>query len=117
MPVLRRALAYLNENFGAANGEKTASDEVLFALAKACGGDVRRSVGMLENAYFTADSEIDVETVAQLDFGVGNYDEDAHFDLLSCLQKSIRGSDPDAAVFYLARLLEMGELLSAVAFR
>ena len=111
---LRRALAYLNENFGAANGEKTASDEVLFALAKACGGDVRRSVGMLENAYFTADSEIDGETVAQLDFGVGNYDEDAHFDLLSCLQKSIRGSDPDAAVFYLARLLEMGELLSAV---
>ena len=36
-----------------------------------------------------------------------------HYDLLSCLQKSIRGSDPDAAVFYLARILEGGDLLSA----
>jgi putative ATPase len=69
---------------------------------------------MLANAYFAADREIDAATVAQFDFGVGNFDEDLHFDLLSCLQKSIRGSDPDAAVFYLARLLEMGELLSAV---
>ncbi|MBQ8416445.1 MAG: replication-associated recombination protein A, partial [Clostridia bacterium] len=37
---------------------------------------------------------------------------DTHYDLLSCLQKSIRGSDPDAAVFYLAKLLAAGELLS-----
>jgi putative ATPase len=43
---------------------------------------------------------------------VENFSDDAHFDLLSCLQKSIRGSDPDAAVFYLAKLLHCGELLS-----
>jgi len=43
---------------------------------------------------------------------VGNFDDGTHYDLLSCLQKSIRGSDPDAAVFYLARLLEAGELLA-----
>ena len=39
-------------------------------------------------------------------------DGDNHYDLLSALQKSIRGSDPDAAVYYLARLLEAGDLLS-----
>lgn len=111
---LRRAMAYLNENFGAENGGKTVEDAVLLSLAKACGGDVRRSIGMLENAYFAADGVIDRETVGQFDFGVGNFDDDVHFDLLSCLQKSIRGSDPDAAVFYLARLLESGELLAAV---
>jgi putative ATPase len=43
---------------------------------------------------------------------VGNFNDDTHYDLLSCLQKSIRGSDPDAAVFYLAKLLLAGELLS-----
>ena len=44
-----------------------------------------------------------------------NYDKtgDSHYDLLSALQKSIRGSDPDAAIFYLASLLEAGELVSA----
>ena len=114
LKALRRAMDYLNENFRSESGDKTASDAVLLSLATACRGDVRRSIGMLANAYFAADREIDASTVAQLDFGVGNFDEDLHFDLLSCLQKSIRGSDPDAAVFYLARLLEMGELLSAV---
>ncbi|MBO5270270.1 MAG: replication-associated recombination protein A [Clostridia bacterium] len=111
---LRRALSYLNESFSKENGEKTASDETLLMIAKACGGDVRRSIGALENAYFASDAEIDTETVAVFDFGVGNFSDDTHFDLLSCLQKSIRGSDPDAAVFYLARLLDKGELLAAV---
>lgn len=111
---LRRALDHLNGSIRPEHGDKTAADEVLLALAKACGGDVRRSIGMLENAYFAADAVIDLETIAQFDFGVGNFDDDVHYDLLSCLQKSIRGSDPDAAVFYLARLLESGELLAAV---
>ena len=43
---------------------------------------------------------------------VGNFDDDTHYDLLSCLQKSIRGSDPDAAAFYVAKLLSLGELIS-----
>ena len=46
------------------------------------------------------------------DTWVSNFNDDTHYDLLSCLQKSIRGSDPDAAVFYLAKLLSLGELLS-----
>ena len=46
---------------------------------------------------------------------VGSFDRagDVHYDLLSCLQKSIRGSDPDAAIFYLAKILEGGDLISA----
>ena len=46
---------------------------------------------------------------------IGHFDRDGdvHYDLLSCLQKSIRGSDPDAAVFYLAKILASGDMLSA----
>ena len=110
---LRRALDYLNESFSS-EGVRQAEDEALLTLAKKCGGDVRRSIGLLENAYFAADSEITAEVIAELSSGVGNFDDDVHYDLLSCLQKSIRGSDPDAAVFYLARLLDAGELLMAV---
>ena len=103
----------LNESFSS-EGVRQAEDEALLTLAKKCGGDVRRSIGLLENAYFAADSEITAEVIAELSSGVGNFDDDVHYDLLSCLQKSIRGSDPDAAVFYLARLLDAGELLMAV---
>ena len=65
-----------------------------------------------ENAYFIADEEITVEDVDSVGARFGNYNDDTHYDLLSCLQKSIRGSDPDAAVFYTAKLLALGELIS-----
>ena len=108
---LRRALEHLNAEAG---GEKpkTATDALLCDIAKMTTGDVRRAIGLLENAFYTADGEITRETVEQFNAGVGNFNDDTHFDLLSALQKSIRGSDPDAAVFYLARLLEAGELIS-----
>ena len=111
---LRRALDYLNECFPTEEGVRSATDEVLVSLAKSCGGDVRRSIGLLENAYFACEREITEDILRELSFGIGNFDDDMHYDLLSCLQKSIRGSDPDAAVFYLARLLDAGELLAAV---
>ncbi|MBQ8309574.1 MAG: replication-associated recombination protein A [Clostridia bacterium] len=108
-PVLRRALRYLNEENGL---EKTASDEVCRYIGHCARGDVRHSIVLFENAYHTADSEILKEHVDSFDTSVGNFNDDTHYDLLSCLQKSIRGSDPDAAVFYLAKLLQSGELLS-----
>ncbi len=111
---LRRALDYLNECFPTEDGAKTAEDAVLISIAKMCYGDVRHSIGLLENAYFASDGEITEEILRELSSGIGNFDDDVHYDLLSCLQKSIRGSDPDAAVFYLARLLDAGELLAAV---
>ena len=106
---LRRALVYLNESAGA---EKTASDEVLRYIGKCAGGDVRRSIGLFENAFYASDAEITREAVDGFFVKIGNYSDDSHYDLLSCLQKSIRGSDPDAAVFYTAKLLEAGELIS-----
>jgi len=106
---LSRALAYLNEQH---KENKTADGEALTYIAKCTGGDVRRAIGLLENAFFAADAVIDRESVDGFATRVGNFDDDTHFDLLSCLQKSIRGSDPDAAVFYLAKLLSLGELIS-----
>ena len=100
----------------------TVTEDALRALADAGAGDVRRSITMLEVAMGAADTDengnpvVDAELVNSLTSSVSqsNFDRDGdvHYDLLSCLQKSIRGSDPDAAVFYLARLLEGGDLIS-----
>jgi len=95
-------------------------DGVLDDIAHAAGGDVRRALTMLEVAEGSADADEDgvrhirsvkefIPSVAQSGF---DRDGDVHYDLLSGLQKSIRGSDPDAAVFYLARLLQGGDLIS-----
>jgi len=110
---LRRAWNILNGEEGT---EKTASDELLSLLASFGGGDVRRSIGILENAYSLTDSALTEATVLALKPSfTGNFDPagDVHYDLLSCLQKSIRGSDPDASLFYLAKILSGGDLLSA----
>ena len=106
---LRRAMSYLDAQSGS---EKAVSDEVLLYIAKSTSGDVRHAIGVLENAYFSAEGEITREVVDEFNVGIGNFDTDTHFDLLSCLQKSIRGSDPDATMFYLAKLLSAGELIS-----
>jgi len=108
-PVLRRALAYLNAECGF---EKTISDEICDYVGKCARGDVRHAIVLFENAYHAADGSIEREHVDSFDTSVSNFNDDTHYDLLSCLQKSIRGSDPDAAVFYLAKLLSLGELLS-----
>ncbi len=113
IPSLKRALEILNSDF---NDSKTVEDDVLFSIASAAGGDVRMSIGILENSFYVSDKEISIDTVRELlPSVVGHYDRqgDVHYDLLSCLQKSIRGSDADAAVFYLAKILASGDLLSA----
>ena len=106
---LRRALDYLNAQNGT---DKKADEETLTYIAKCSGGDVRHSIVLIENAYFAADDTLTREIVDGFNVRVGNFDDDTHFDLLSCLQKSIRGSDPDAAAFYVAKLLSLGELIS-----
>ena len=113
VPTLRRALSSLNSDFST---DKAASDDLLRAIASAAGGDVRMSIGILENAFYISDAEITEEQVrALIPSVVGHFDRDGdmHYNLLSCLQKSIRGSDPDAAVFYLSKILASGDLLSA----
>lgn len=106
------------------NSEKISveiSDEVLFYIATLAAGDVRRAINFLELCNLSSSVEnnlkkISMETASQLNFS-GNirYDKDGdeHYDTLSAFQKSMRGSDPDAAVYYLARLLSSGDLISA----
>ena len=107
--MLYKALDYLNKENGT---EKKVSQATAEYIAKAAGGDVRRSIGLFENAYFSADLEITPEDADQFNYGVGNYNDDVHYDMLGCLQKSIRGSDPDAAAFYVAKMVEQGDIIS-----
>ena len=95
-------------------------EDVPLQIATACGGDVRKAINaveLLSRAAKPEDGELKLkrEDAAQLaQHSAMRYDRegDDHFDLLSALQKSIRGSDPDAAVYYLGRLLVAGDLLS-----
>ncbi|MBR5472089.1 MAG: replication-associated recombination protein A [Oscillibacter sp.] len=95
-------------------------DGVPLQIATACGGDVRKAINAVELLYEAAEVKKgalhltleDARQVAQRSAMRYDRDGDQHYDILSALQKSIRGSDPDAAVHYLARLLEAGDLLS-----
>ncbi len=112
VPALRRALNHLNTAYKTAI---TAEDTLLLEVAVRAAGDVRMSISILENAYFASDDMITCEILDKLSPPmIGRFDKagDVHYDLLSCLQKSIRGSDPDAAVFYLAKLLSGGDIIS-----
>lgn len=113
LPALRRAFDICNKEEGM---NKECSDEALLTVANGCGGDVRKAIGALENLYFASETVLEPELAKQLAQRSGiRFDRDGneHYDLLSAFQKSIRGSDPDAAVFYLARILEGGDLISA----
>ena len=90
-------------------------------IAQGCGGDVRKALNTVENCYLAtpfADGKkvITAETadeLAQKSSMRYDRDGDEHYDIVSAYQKSMRGSDPDAALHYLARLLEAGDLPSA----
>ena len=90
-------------------------------IAGACGGDLRKAMNAVEvlfSAGRVEDGKIalileDAKAVTQKSALRADRDGDNYYDLLSALQKSIRGSDPDAAVHYLARLLEAGQMQSA----
>lgn len=93
------------------------SDEALRLLSLSANGDMRKALNSLEFiASGIKNSKIELEDVEEV-ISKGNivYDrgEDKHFDNLSALMKSLRGSDPDAAIFYLAKMLEAGDMLAA----
>ena len=91
-------------------------ERALSYIAGCAAGDVRRAVTLLDFASSLGGGMITEEKARELlpsiMAGCFDRDGDVHYDLLSCLQKSIRGSDPDAAVFYIAKLLEGGDLIS-----
>lgn len=118
MPAVERGFKFLEKE----NDIKiTYPDEVVKKIALGCGGDVRKALNSVENCYFatpTVDGEksITIETAEELtQKSAMSYDKDGdeHYDIVSAYQKSMRGSDTNAALHYLARLLEAGDLPSA----
>ena len=96
------------------------SEETLQKLSVASAGDVRRALNMLELCVLTDEQEKEIvvsDRTAEeiLAANTVRYDRegDEHYDIVSAYQKSMRGSDPDAALYYLARLLAAGDLISA----
>jgi putative ATPase len=93
-------------------GEHTIGDDVLEFLASRTGGDARAALTALEVACDTATGAITMEVAEDaLRRRAVRYDKagDQHYDYISALIKSLRGSDPDAAVYYLVAMLEGGE--------
>ncbi len=90
-------------------------------IASVCGGDVRKALNAVELLFSAGNREGDVIHLTRADAqaitqrSAMRYDRegDDHFDIVSALMKSLRGSDPDAALHYLARLLEAGDLVGA----
>ncbi len=111
IPALRRALDILNSD---SQNVKSADEDALKYIAEIGAGDVRRSLNYLENSYHICDDVITVDAIKTFAPKViGNFDKSGtvHYDILSCIQKSIRGSDPDATIFYVAKALEGGDLI------
>ena len=96
----------------------TFSPEALERVALVCGGDVRKALNSVELLFSTTPdgsviSAEDAAAITQKSALRYDKDGDEHFDILSALMKSLRGSDPDAALHYLARVLETGDLPGA----
>ena len=118
--ILRRALTDRERGLG--EQDLKASDEVLLALAELGGGDARMCLNLLESAaaMLPSGGELTVELLEQIvGERVQRYDKkgDNHYDIVSAFIKSMRGSDPDAALHYLARMLAAGEDVNFVARR
>ena len=119
LPAINRGVDLLNERLG---GTLVLEDGVREHIASACGGDIRKAMNALELLSSAARREggkllislEDAQTAAQKSAMRYDREGDNHYDIASALMKSLRGSDPDAAVHYLARLLEAGDLITAI---
>lgn len=118
IPAVKRAFDFIgNEQ----NEKFEIEDGVSEHIANACGGDVRKAINSVELCVLSSPAEdgicrITLERAQELtQHSAMRYDRegDEHYDIISAYQKSMRGSDPDAALHYLARLLEAGDLVSA----
>ena len=116
---VERGFAFLREESGSAI---TVEEGVCEHIARSCGGDVRKSLNAVELCVMAGETMPDGSVAVTLDTAkqlaqrsAMRYDRegDDHYDIVSAYQKSMRGSDPDAALHYLARLLEAGDLPSA----
>ena len=89
-------------------------DESINLIARLSSGDFRSALNLLEISYYSSSDHVitedTVKTINSKPVIIGDKDESGHYDLISALQKSIRGSDVDAALYYLGRLLLIGDL-------
>ena len=115
-PAIERAFRLAAEEFGLS---LDIEDGVVKHIARGCGGDVRKSINTVELCVLSSQNgdrlEVTLETAKALTQRSNmRYDRagDEHYDTLSALQKSIRGSDENAALHYAARLLESGDIIS-----
>ncbi len=119
LPAIDRGITLMAGRLG---GQALCEEGVREHIASACGGDVRKAMNAVELLLSAAKNEQgkilvtleDARTVAQKSAMRYDREGDAHFDIASALMKSLRGSDPDAALHYLARLLEAGDLITAI---
>ena len=96
----------------------TVDEDAIKRISLACGGDVRKAMNAVELLFSTTEdggviTAEDAAAVTQNSAIRYDRDGDEHYDILSALMKSLRGSDPDAALHYLARVLETGDLPGA----
>ena len=122
VPAVERAFSVVGEENGVTY---EVPDDVAYAIARAAGGDVRKAITTVELCSMAAGAgvgdppvvPVSAELIEQITAkSAMRYDRagDDHYDIVSAYQKSMRGSDPDAALHYLARLLEAGDLPSAI---
>lgn len=119
LPAIQRGISIMEERLGAQVICETGVQE---HIAAACGGDIRKAMNAIELLLSASKREQgkmlvtmeDANTVAQKSAMRYDREGDSHFDIASALMKSLRGSDPDAALHYLARLLEAGDMITAI---
>lgn len=115
---VRRSLDILHDETGE---DIDISEKAVEHIAYACGGDVRKAINAVELSVLSSPlsdnkrmiSDDTVELLTQKSAVRYDREGDEHYDLLSAFQKSMRGSDPDAAIHYLARILAADDLPSA----
>lgn len=119
IPAVKRAFDYIGTE---RHGTYDIEDGVFEHIANACGGDVRKAINSVELCVLSSPADesgvckITLQRAQELtQHSAMRYDRegDEHYDIISAYQKSMRGSDPNAALHYLARLLEAGDLVSA----
>lgn len=116
--LLKRALTDEERGLGKYNIEM--NEEQLNNIAIASNGDARKALNLLESVFYASDEmdgivKVEDRTITQLSERIGVYGDKwgSHFyNLLSALQKSVRGSDVNASLYYLANLLETGDLIA-----
>ncbi len=117
IPAIKRGFRIIAEESG---NTINVTDDVCSSIAFGCGGDVRKAINTVELCVLCGDISDGTVTVTEESLSIlvqrsnMRYDRDGdqHYDILSALQKSIRGSDENAALHYAARLIEAGDIIS-----